>query len=95
MNRMVGVWCLGLVVLDFVYVVVGRLDCYFEDGLSYYDFVVGKLLVQEVGVCVIFFFGGFFQEGGLLLVGVVMIYGWLVVYLWENSDGYGLFGMVG
>lgn len=41
--------CIGLVVLDLVYVVCGCVDVYFEVGVKVWDIVVGVLLVCEVG----------------------------------------------
>lgn len=85
-NKTAGVRRLGSAALDLAYVAAGRLDCYFEDGLSYYDYAAGKLLAQEAGARVTSLFGGPPQEGGSLLAGAAMIHGWLAAYLRENSD---------
>lgn len=85
-NKTAGVRRLGSAALDLAYVAAGRLDCYFEDGLSHYDYAAGKLLAQEAGARVTSLSGGAPQEGGSLLAGAAMIHGWLSAYLRENSD---------
>lgn len=57
-NGVVDFCCIGLVVLDLVYVVVNCVDGFFEIGLKFWDCVVGELIVCEVGVIVINFVGG-------------------------------------
>ena len=39
----------GSAALDFAYVAAGRLDGFWELGLSVWDFAAGALLVQEAG----------------------------------------------
>lgn len=49
MLYVVGVCCMGFVVLDFVWVVVGCYDSFWECNLNFWDIVVGIVLVKEVG----------------------------------------------
>lgn len=44
-----GICLYGFVVIEFVYVVVGCLDGYIILCLVLWDFVVGKVLIEEVG----------------------------------------------
>lgn len=54
----VDICCVGFVVLDMVYVVVGCVDGFFEIGFKLWDIVVGEFLVKEVGGMVVDFVGG-------------------------------------
>ncbi|MGE6744042.1 inositol monophosphatase family protein [Allorhizobium pseudoryzae] len=85
-NATAGVRRLGSAALDLAYIAAGRLDGYFEDGLSYYDYAAGKLVAEEAGARVTSLFGGPPQEGGSLLAGATMIHGWLATRLQEDND---------
>lgn len=76
-NETAGVRRLGSAALDLAYIAAGRLDAYFEDGLSYYDYAAGKLLAQEAGAMVTSLDGGSPFEGGSLLAGVQTMHRWL------------------
>lgn len=76
-NETAGVRRLGSAALDLAYVAAGRLDGYFEDGLSYYDYAAGKLLAQENGALVTSVSGDIPKEGGSLLAGPALIHSWL------------------
>lgn len=52
-----NVWCVGLGVLGFVYVVDGCNEVYVECYMNFWDCVVGLLMVEEVGGCVCLFEG--------------------------------------
>ncbi len=52
MQSVAGLRRLGSAALDLAYVGAGRLDGYFEDGLSYYDIAAGKLIAKEAGALV-------------------------------------------
>jgi myo-inositol-1(or 4)-monophosphatase len=71
-----GVRRLGSAALDLAYIAAGRLDGYFEDGLSYYDYAAGKLLAEEAGALVTSLFGGKPEEGSLV-AGSPTIHAWL------------------
>lgn len=65
---MVGVCCFGVVLFDFVYVVVGCYDGYWECELKEWDIVVGLLIVCEVGVFVeVFNEGDDILDSGLII----------------------------
>ncbi|MEQ4512462.1 MAG: inositol monophosphatase family protein [Dickeya sp.] len=66
MAESAGVRRLGSAALDLAYVGIGRLDAYFEDGLSYYDIAAGKLIAQENGIRVSKFHGEKVREGSVL-----------------------------
>ncbi|MET3614229.1 myo-inositol-1(or 4)-monophosphatase [Rhizobium aquaticum] len=72
-----GVRRLGSAALDLAYVAAGRLDAYFEDGLSHYDYAAGKIIAQEAGALVTSLFGGQPDDGGSLLAGAAPLHGWL------------------
>ncbi|RMG22481.1 MAG: inositol monophosphatase [Bacteroidetes bacterium] len=57
-DRSQGVRRLGSAALDLAYVACGRLEGYFEFGLSPWDLAAGALLVQEAGGTVSDFEGG-------------------------------------
>lgn len=72
-----GVRRLGSAALDLAYVAAGRLDGYFEDGLSHYDYAAGKLLAQEAGALVTSLFGGPPEDGGSLIAATASLHEWL------------------
>jgi myo-inositol-1(or 4)-monophosphatase len=53
-----GIRRFGSAALDLAYVACGRLDGFFEIGLSSWDVAAGALLVEEAGGCVADFKGG-------------------------------------
>jgi len=66
MDTAAGVRRLGSAALDLAYVGSGRLDGYFEDGLSYYDLAAGKLFALEAGATVTNFAGDATREGSIV-----------------------------
>lgn len=72
-----GIRRLGSAALDLAYVAAGRLDGYFEDGLSYYDYAAGKLLAQEAGALVTSFAGDTPTDGGSILSAEPTLHHWL------------------
>ncbi len=76
MNRAAGLRRLGSAALDLVYVGCGRLDGYFEDGLSYYDLAAGKLFAEEAGATVTKLDGSAAREGSVI-AGQPLIHSWL------------------
>ncbi|KQS78870.1 inositol monophosphatase [Rhizobium sp. Leaf384] len=71
-----GVRRLGSAALDLAYIGAGRLDGYFEDGLSYYDYAAGKLVAEEAGAHVTDLFGKRPGEGSIV-AGPAGIHRWL------------------
>jgi myo-inositol-1(or 4)-monophosphatase len=49
MNEVAGVRRMGSAALDLAYVAAGRMDGYWETGLSAWDIAAGLLLVREAG----------------------------------------------
>lgn len=76
-NETAGVRRLGSAALDLAYVAAGRLDGYFEDGLSHYDYAAGKLLAQETGALVTSLTGDIPVDGGSLLAATSSMHQWL------------------
>ncbi|WP_262272276.1 inositol monophosphatase family protein [Microvirga yunnanensis] len=76
MHHSAGIRRLGSAALDLAYVAAGRLDGYIEDGLSYYDFAAGKLLVQEAGGR-ISDFAGHDPVAGSVVAGNPALHAWL------------------
>lgn len=70
----VGIWCYGLVVFDFVWVVVGWFDGFWESDLKVWDIVVGMVFVCEVGGVIIEMKGGNVFEIGLIIFSNVDLY---------------------
>ena len=62
----------GSAALDFAYVAAGRLDGFWELGLSEWDFAAGALLVQEAGGVVSDIGGGsrHMETGNVITAGV-------------------------
>jgi len=48
-DKVAGLRRLGAAALDLAYVAAGRFDCYWERGLSPWDFAAGVLMVREAG----------------------------------------------
>ncbi|MQB07771.1 inositol monophosphatase [Agrobacterium tumefaciens] len=76
-NETAGVRRLGSAALDLAYVGAGRLDGYFEDGLSHYDYAAGKLIAEETGALVTSLSSEICQDGGSLLAGAPSMHQWL------------------
>ena len=62
----------GSAALDFAYLAAGRIDGFWELGLSPWDFAAGVLLVREAGGCVTDLGGGerFFETGNVVAGGL-------------------------
>jgi myo-inositol-1(or 4)-monophosphatase len=76
-NETAGVRRLGSAALDLAYVGAGRLDAYFEDGLSHYDYAAGKLVAEEAGALVTSFAGEVPVDGGSIMAGSTSMHRWL------------------
>jgi myo-inositol-1(or 4)-monophosphatase len=77
MRDAAGVRRLGSAALDLAYIGAGRLDGYFEDGLSYYDIAAGKLIALESGVIVTNAKGDDTREGAVV-AAPAHIHEWLM-----------------
>ena len=62
----------GSAALDFAYVAAGRLDGFWELGLSVWDFAAGALIVQEAGGMVSDIRGGsqYLESGNVIIAGL-------------------------
>jgi myo-inositol-1(or 4)-monophosphatase len=69
MNATAGVRRPGAASLDLAYVAAGRLDGFWEVGLSPWDTAAGNLLITEAGGRVGDFTGREYRDGGNLLAG--------------------------
>jgi myo-inositol-1(or 4)-monophosphatase len=74
MNATAGVRRPGAASLDLAYVAAGRLDAFWEVGLSPWDTAAGNLLITEAGGRVGDFTGGEYRDGGNLLVGTPKVF---------------------
>jgi myo-inositol-1(or 4)-monophosphatase len=74
MNATAGVRRPGAASLDLAYVAAGRLDAFWEVGLSPWDTAAGNLLITEAGGRVGDFTGGEYQDGGHLLAGTPRVF---------------------
>ncbi len=74
MNATAGVRRPGAASLDLAYVAAGRLDAFWEVGLSPWDTAAGNLLITEAGGRVGDFTGGEYHDGGHLLVGTPRVF---------------------
>lgn len=82
-----GVRRLGSAALDLAYVALGRLDGFWESGLSSWDMAAGRLLVEEAGGNVTDFNGAPFNlESGRILATNGFIHGELGSYLATSSS---------
>lgn len=78
MDNTAGVRRLGSAALSTAYVACGRLDGFFEDGLSMHDYGASMLIVREAGGVVTGFLGGAIGSFGDLLVANPALHPWLV-----------------
>jgi len=74
MNATAGVRRPGAASLDLAYVAAGRLDAFWEVGLSPWDTAAGNLLITEAGGRVGDFTGGEYRDGGNLLAGTPKVF---------------------
>lgn len=74
MDATAGVRRPGAASLDLAYVAAGRLDGFWEVGLSPWDTAAGNLLITEAGGRVGDFTGGEYRDGGNLLVGTPRVF---------------------
>jgi myo-inositol-1(or 4)-monophosphatase len=74
MNTTAGVRRPGAASLDLAYVAAGRLDAFWEIGLSPWDTAAGNLLITEAGGRVGDFTGGEYRDGGHLLAGTPRVF---------------------
>lgn len=81
-----GVRRLGSAALSTAYVACGRLDGFFEDGLSPLDYGASMLIVREAGGLVTGFDGGPIPSTGGILVAGPAIHPWLVEGFSANSS---------
>ncbi|OLP58867.1 inositol monophosphatase [Xaviernesmea oryzae] len=77
MDTTAGVRRLGSAALSIAYVACGRLDGFFEDGLSVHDYGAAALLVREAGGVVTAFSGGPVTPEGDILAASKALHGWL------------------
>jgi len=70
----VGVRRAGAAALDLAYVAAGRLDAFWEIGLSPWDTAAGTLLIQEAGGRIGTLSGGDYTQGGNVLCGTPKVY---------------------
>jgi myo-inositol-1(or 4)-monophosphatase len=69
----------GSAALDFAYVAAGRLDGFWEIGLSVWDFAAGALLVREAGGTVTDLSGGDkHMQTGNVIAGTIKVHGEMV-----------------
>ncbi len=64
----------GAASLDLAYVAAGRLDAFWEIGLSPWDTAAGTLLIQEAGGRIGTLSGGEYKQGGNVLCGAPKVY---------------------
>jgi len=78
MDRAAGVRRPGAASLDLAYVAAGRLDGFWEVGLSPWDTAAGNLMITEAGGRVGSFTGGDYRDGGNLIAGNPRVFAALV-----------------
>jgi myo-inositol-1(or 4)-monophosphatase len=75
MEQTAGVRRAGAAALDLAYVAAGRLDGFWEMGLSSWDMAAGSLLIQEAGGLVSDFAGdGNYLECGNIVAGTPRVF---------------------
>ncbi len=71
----------GSAALDLAYVAAGRVDGFWEIGLSPWDTAAGTLIIQEAGGMIGTLSGGEYQQGGHIIAGTPKVYAALVELL--------------
>jgi myo-inositol-1(or 4)-monophosphatase len=79
-----GIRRAGSAALDLAYVAAGRLDGFWEFGLSPWDTAAGTLLITEAGGMVGTLTGGEYKQEGHILVGTPKVYAPLLEALAPN-----------
>ena len=74
MEHAAGVRRPGAAALDLAYVAAGRVDAFWEIGLSPWDTAAGTLLIQEAGGRIGTLTGGEFRQGGNVVAGTPKVY---------------------
>ena len=64
----------GAAALDLAYVAAGRVDAFWEFGLSAWDTAAGTLLIQEAGGRIGTLTGGEYRQGGNIVAGTPKVY---------------------
>ena len=77
-ERAAGVRRPGAAALDLAYVAAGRVDAFWEIGLSPWDTAAGTLLIQEAGGRIGTLTGGDYRQGGHIVAGTPKVYAALV-----------------
>lgn len=80
-EQVAGVRRLGSAALDLAYVAAGRVDGFWEIGLSAWDTAAGTLLIQEAGGRTGTLTGEEYTQGGHIVAGTPKVYGALVELL--------------
>lgn len=78
MDTTAGVRRLGSAALSLAYVAAGRLNGFFEDGLSIHDYGASVLLIREAGGIVTDFAGGPIANPGAILGAAPGLHDWLL-----------------
>ncbi|HEX9707440.1 MAG TPA: inositol monophosphatase family protein [Steroidobacteraceae bacterium] len=78
MDTTAGVRRPGAASLDLAYVAAGRIDGFWEVGLSPWDTAAGNLLISEAGGRVGTLAGGDYRDGGNLIAGSPKVYAALI-----------------
>jgi myo-inositol-1(or 4)-monophosphatase len=71
----------GAAALDLAYVAAGRVDAFWEFGLSPWDTAAGQLLIQEAGGRIGTLTGGDYRDGGHIVAGTPKVYAALIEVL--------------
>jgi myo-inositol-1(or 4)-monophosphatase len=74
MQQTAGVRRPGAAALDLAYVAAGRVDAFWEIGLSPWDTAAGTLLIQEAGGRIGTLSGGEYRQGGHIVAGTPKVY---------------------
>jgi myo-inositol-1(or 4)-monophosphatase len=74
MQQTAGIRRPGSAALDLAYVAAGRVDAFWEIGLSPWDTAAGTLLIQEAGGRIGTLTGADYQQGGHVVAGTPRVY---------------------
>lgn len=81
MERTAGIRRPGAAALDLAYVAAGRVDGFWEIGLSPWDTAAGTLLIMEAGGRIGTLTGGEYRQGGNVIAGSPKVYAALIAAL--------------